>query len=65
MIHGAGGFIGVFLMSVLSNLVNIIFSIWSFLFDFDGSNPFFIVFAVFVLMSLAISLIFYILYWRK
>lgn len=52
-------------MNVLSNLVNIIFSIWSFLFDFDGSNPFFIVFAVFVLMSIAISLIFYILYWRK
>lgn len=54
-------------MNVLTNLVNIILSIWSFLFDFtdSGGNPFFIIFAVFILMSLAISLIWYVLYWRK
>lgn len=54
-------------MNVLSNLVNIILSIWSFLFDFtdSGGNPFFIVFAVYILATLVLSLLWYILYWRK
>lgn len=54
-------------MNVLSNLVNIVLSIYGFLFDFtdSGGNPFFIVFSVFILANILISLFMYVFYWRK